>query len=209
MVLGTGVNTAGKLTAGANGTVPVYASGESTGMIPVAAKRSIFLSLAGGWTGTTLPDNGFVITETITNKVNYKGTSFEDSATDKNHEFGCVMPKNYNGGTIVGKPYFITYGTDASSHEVIFGLQGLALGDGETLDTAYGTAKESTTVVASSIAGLMKIGAATTAITIAGTPAGEEWVQFRTYRKGGDSSTNNVILLGWLITYTTNNYSDE
>ncbi len=34
MALGTGANTGAKLTAGANGKVPTYASGETTGMIP-------------------------------------------------------------------------------------------------------------------------------------------------------------------------------
>lgn len=34
LVVGTGANTAAKLTAGANGKVPTYASGETTGMIP-------------------------------------------------------------------------------------------------------------------------------------------------------------------------------
>ena len=173
------------------------------------AKRTIFLSGAGGWTGTTLPDGGLSQLETTTNKVNYIGTSFTATTTDKNHEFGFIMPSNYNGGTITAQPIFQTAGSDASSHTIIFGLQGLALASGGTLDTAYGTAQESTYTVASSIAGKIIIGTTTPAITLAGSPAGGQWVQIRCYRKGDDTSTNDVVLLGWYVTYTTNAYSDS
>lgn len=173
------------------------------------AKRSIFLSLAGGWTGTTLPDGGISITETSTNKVNWAGTKFVASASNANHEFGCAMPPNYNGGTITAKPYFWTASTDANSHTIIFGLQAVCFGDGDAIDAAYGTAQESSITVASSVANVLKVGPSTPAITIAGTPDGGKWIQFRTYRKGDDTHTGDIILLGWLISYTTDNYSDE
>jgi len=173
------------------------------------AKRTIFLSGAGGWTGTTLPDGGLSQLETSTNKVNYIGTLFAASAANMNHEFAFIMPTNYNGGTITAKPVFHTAGTDATNHTIIFGLQGLALASAGTLDTAYGTAQESTYTVASSIAGKLIIGDATAAITLAGSPAGGQWVQMRCYRKGDDTSTNDITLLGWYVTYTTNAYSDS
>jgi hypothetical protein len=108
-------------------------------------KRSIFLSLAGGWTGTTLPDGGFLTTETSTNKVNFRGTKFVAAATDANHEFGCIMPGNYDGGTITAKAVlFVPTSEDASDHTIIFGLQGVAFADGDAGDTAYGTVQEVT-----------------------------------------------------------------
>ena len=175
------------------------------------AKRSLFLSLAGGWTGTTLPDGGFTTLETSTNKVNFKGTLFDASAANMNHEFGFMLPENFSSAspTIIAKPIFITASTDASSHTIIFGLQGIAFADGGTMDTAYGTSQESTKTVASSIAGKVIIGAATPAITIDGSPDGGMWCQFRTYRKGDDTFSGDVTLLGWMISYNTNNYSDE
>jgi hypothetical protein len=189
-------------TVGANwGIVP------SPG-IPTTSTRTIFLSLAGGWTGTTLPDSGPSIFETATNKVNFRGTKFIAASADMNHEFSMPMPLNYDGSTITARPYFYTAGTDASSHTIIFGLQAVAFADGDTLDTAYGTAQESTETVGSSIAGKLIIGATTAAITIAGNPAGGNWTQFRCYRKGSDTSTNDVILLGWLVNYTTDQFSD-
>jgi hypothetical protein len=174
-------------------------------------KRSIFLSLAGGWTGTTLPDGGFVTLETATNKLNFKGTKFTASANNMNHEFGTVLPDNFASATatITARPVFITASTDASNHTIIFGLQAIAFASGDTMDTAYGSAQESTYVCAASIAGNVMIGAATAAITIARAPDGGQWCQFRCYRKGDDTMTGDVTLLGWLISYTTNNFSDE
>ncbi len=193
----TVTNSAGQITATPNANVTQY------------AKRTILLSLVGGWTGTTLPDGGISIIETSTNKVNWAGTKFVASANDANHEFGFMMPPNYDGGTIAAKPVFWTASTDASSHTIIFSLQGVAFGDGDALDAAYGTAQSSTVTVASSIANVLKIGPVTPAITIAGTPAGSKWIQIRTTRVGSDTHVGDIILLGWLISYTTNNYSDE
>lgn len=176
--------------------------------VTTSAKRSLFLSLAGGWTGTTAPDAGFYTAETSTNKVNFRGTKFPASASDVNHEHGCIMPGNYNGGTITAKPIFYTTSTDASSHTIVFSLQAVAFADGDAMDTAYGTAVTSTKTCASSIANTIIIGDATAAITIANTPAGGKWVQFRTTRVGSDTHTGDIVLLGWLVTYTTNAYTD-
>lgn len=174
-----------------------------------AAKRSIFLSLAGGWTGTTLPDGGFLTTETSTNKVNFRGTMFAAAATDDKHEFGCIMPGNYDGGTITAKAVlFVPTSTDASDHTIIFGLQGVAFADGDAGDTAYGTAQEVTITAAASLAGKVKISSDSSAITIANTPAAEKWTQFRCYRKGDDTYTGDVTLLGWIISYGITKYSD-
>jgi hypothetical protein len=173
------------------------------------AKRSLFISFAGGWGSITSPASGFTNAETSTNKVNFKGVTFAASASDTYHEHGCIMPLNWNGGTITARPHFYTTSSDASSHTIIFGLQGIAYADGDTMDTAYGTAQTSTETVGSSIANKIIIGGETSAITIAGTPAGGQWVQFRSYREGDDTHTGDIILLGWLVTYTTDNYSDE
>lgn len=171
-------------------------------------KRTIFLSGAGGWTPNTSPDAGMVNTETSTNKVNFRGTQFSASASDTRHEFGLAMPANYDGGTITFRPYFYTTSTDASNHTIVFSLAGVAFADGGTMDTAYGTAQTSTETVASSIANKLIIGAESSAITIGGSPAGGNWTQFRLTRVGSDTHTGNIILVGVLISYTTDAYSD-
>jgi hypothetical protein len=203
-------------------TMPVKAAGSdiitgtddekfltSKALKDAAAKRSIFLSLAGGWTGTTLPDGGFLTTETSTNKVNFRGTKFVAAATDANHEFGCIMPGNYDGGTITAKAVlFVPTSEDASDHTIIFGLQGVAFADGDAGDTAYGTAQEVTITASASLAGKVKISSESSAITIANSPAANKWTQFRCYRKGDDTYTGDVTLLGWIISYGITKYSD-
>jgi len=173
------------------------------------AKRSIFLSLAGGWPSLTTPDSGFIVLQTSSNKVCIKGTLFPALSSDTNHEFGFVMPLNWDGGTITGKPYFRTASPTADGSTIIFGLQGISYGSGDTLDAAWGTAQDSLLAVVVSTNGLMTIGPETSPITLAGTPAGGEYVQMRTYRKGADTFATDVWLLGWLLKYGTTNYSDE
>lgn len=203
-------------------TIPTKASGSdiitgtddakfltSKALKDAAAKRSIFLSLAGGWTGTTLPDGGFVTTETSTNKINFKGTNMAASASDQKHEFGCVMPGNYDGSTITAKAVmFVPTSTDASDHTIIFGLQAVAFADGDAGDTAYGSAQEVTITASASLAGKVKISAESSGITIGNTPAAGKWTQFRCYRKGDDTYTGDVTLLGWIITFGISKYSD-
>jgi len=54
------------------------------------------------------------------------------------------------------------------------------------------------------------IGTATSAITVAGSsPAGGQHIQFRVGRTGSDTYTGDVVVLEWVITYTTNNYTDS
>jgi len=176
------------------------------------AKRSMFLSLVGGWSSITNPDGGTTFLPETAGKQNFRGCMFSGTAsTDIFHEFSVAMPDNWDLGTITARPYFVTNDAETTG-TIIFGLQGWAYGDGDTLTqtwTATSTAAQlSTTTLSVSALGLMRKGATTGAITIGGTPAKGDLVQFRTYRLQTDTCLDNVILLGWYITYGTNNYSD-
>ena len=166
--------------------------------------NEIFLSLAGGWPSGTTGDDGFASVETSTNKVNLKGVEFlAADSDDKYHEWGHPLPADYEGGTtITAVAYLYTASTDASDHTIKFGLAAGSWADGDTADAAYGTPQTVTETVSSSIAGKIIKTAATSALTIAGTPAAGDWVQWRTYRDHTDDNTGDVLLLGWMITYT-------
>jgi hypothetical protein len=192
----------------AGGTDVPYTDG-GTG-ISTYPKRTIFLSGAGGIASTTSGNDSFTTTETSTNKVNFRASKFIASASDASHEWGFVLPANYDGGTVTATPYFhCAAGTEASSHTVIWNVQGVCFADGETMDTAYGTLQTSTTTFASSKAGKLIVGATTSAITLGGTPAGGEWCQIRAQREGDDTNTDAQYLLGIKIVYQTNGTSDE
>ena len=172
-------------------------------------KRSIFLSCVGGWLPTTSPAGAVTKTETSTNKVNFNGALFAAGASDIYKEFGMPMPANYDGGTVTAIPYiFVPTSTDASSHTIKLSLAGVSFSSGDAGDAAYGTKQESTITAAASLAGKVVVGAATSAITIAGTPIGADWIQWRVGRTGDDTYTGDITLLGWLISYSTDAYSD-
>lgn len=109
------------------------------------------------------------------------------------------MPSDYNGGTVTAVFYWTaTTGTGV----VNWAIQGRAYGDDDALDQAQGTAVpvSDTLITANDV----HISAATAAITLAGTPAASEFVQFRVYRDTGatDTLTGDARLLGVRITFT-------
>ena len=193
----------------AGGTdVPIADGGTGISTYP---KRTIFLSAAGGVASTTQGDGGYSTTETSTNKVNFRGISFAAGVTTAYHQWGLVMPLNYDGGTVVCTPIYLPVTSNASNHTIIFGMQAVSLASTETRDVAWGTTQESSYTVAADQSAALIFGPATSALTIGGTsPAGGEYTLWRCYRKGAtDSYTGAVILLGWKIVYTTNGTSDE
>jgi hypothetical protein len=139
--------------------------------------------------------------------VNFKSSKFAADASDEKHEHGGIQPFNWDGSTIVAYPVFYT-DSSSSSGTIIFGLQMRAYASGDSMDAAYGTAQETTYTVASNISYKIIIGSATPAITPAGSPTGGQWLQFRSYRKGSDTFSGDVYLLGWIFVYLTDNVED-
>ena len=209
MAVGTGADTAQKLTVGANGTVPVADSGETTGLKYVAAKRTLWLSGAGGMPATTLPDAGFSQIELGTNDIDVKGTVFETSADALSyHVWNVRMPENYDGSVAMSVMFCWMCNTAAATGDIRWQIQAQCSANGDALDTAYCTrvgVTDSITTVdnyeSSSESG---------AIAPSGTDAGGNYMTFRVGRdfENGDTSAAAVILLGVRVYYTTDNYSD-
>lgn len=171
---------------------------------PLSPTNELFLSCAGGWDSTTSPAGGFTTTDSGNQDVNIRGTLFSLGDSDIYHEWSHPMPSDYGGGNITAIPYVYipTTSDDASSHTIILGLAGVAFADGDTANTTFGTPIESTETVASSIAGKIIKMAATAEITIGNGPLAGDWVQWRMYRKGSDTFNKDIVVLGWMITYT-------
>ena len=111
------------------------------------------------------------------------------------------MPSDYNGGTITAVFYWVA--GDASTNSVEWGLAARAFADGDALDQAFGTPQEVTD--ANQANDDVNISAATPAITIGGTPAASNYVQFRAYRNPADANDTlaaTAELLAIRITYT-------
>ena len=131
-----------------------------------------------------------------------------DKDSDEHAQFQIAMPKSWNEGTITFKCYWVGL---AATTGVAFGLQGVAVGDNEEADQAYGTAVvvtddsqgDATEVLVTATSG---------AVTIANSPAAEDICFFRIFRDVSDSNDDmagDARLLGVKIFYTVNAKDDS
>jgi hypothetical protein len=156
------------------------------------------LPAAGGWPSTTNGCAEPAKNEYGTNDVDLYEMAF-DGGTDEFAQWTIVMPDDWDGSTVVGTFYWTAA---AGSGTVIWYLQGRSFGNDDAIDQSWGTEQIATdTIIAT---GDMHISPDTPAITLAGTPAAGEYVQFRAYRDADtDTSTNDASLLGVKVTYGT------
>jgi hypothetical protein len=181
------VNTMG----GAQGpTGPTGAKGDTI--------SSIVLTAAGGWPSTTNGCDVPLKKEYATNDVDMFNMAF-DQTSDEFAQWTLAMPSEWDGGTVTAILYWTAI---AGAGNVIWGVQGRSFGDSDAIDQAFGTAQTVTDTLIT--ADDVHITSATAAITLAGTPAGGELVQFRVYRDadaGGDTLTADANLLAVKLVY--------
>jgi len=120
-------------------------------------------------------------------------------------EFTIAFPNGWDGGTITYKPYYLIATSSAvSGTKVKFSLAGVAMGDAELLDDAFGTAIGVEDTPASPAGYKHYIGDTSAAVTIAGTPADNDLCFFRLKRiaAASDDITDDITLLGIKISFT-------
>lgn len=195
ITLGTGLSMTGT-------TLASTASGSTQG------KHTIWVPASAMWSAIT---NGVTEnqTEQTTNKNNSRTLSLPKTAGKVYFHFTVAFPKAYNNGTLTYKPYWMMNSTSTNSW--VSGLQAVALSDNDALDVAYGTAQEVTDAGQGS-AYRNYIGAESSAMTVAGSPAAEDLIDFRGYRDGGNGSDTltgiAVELIGIKLYYSTNADTD-
>lgn len=169
--------------------------------LSTAVSAQFWLSAAGITPRTTNPCGDPVAVEMSTNKNNLKAAAF-DQNTQEFGQWVHALPSDYGGGTVTATFYWTANSTSANS--VVWGLQAVAMADDDTLDVAFGTAQE---VADANKAAAYdhNISAASSAITIAGSPAAGELVNWQIYRDpadGSDTLAADALLIGVMITYT-------
>jgi len=172
--------------------------------VRVAGVQTIWVP-AGAMTAATTSGAAAAQVETATNKLNIPVLDF-DQTTDEFACFSVRMPKGWNLGTVTFAPSWIA----GSTGDVVWGLQAVAISNDDVYDAAYGTAQTSTDSVTATTD--LMIGPTSSAITIAGTPAAEDWVAFRVYRdadNGSDTLAADARLVGVTIYYTTTKPTDD
>jgi hypothetical protein len=121
-------------------------------------------------------------TEKGANKNNYDYFEF-DAATAQYVQFAWRAPDVWDLSTIKVKLHW-TDGATAGTGNVVWGVQAVAISDGDALDVAFGTAQEVTDAFGST--GNNHVTVATAAITIGGTPVLGDLVTIQIYRKAAD-----------------------
>ncbi len=134
-----------------------------------------------------------------------------DQSTQEFAQFSIAMPKSWDNGTITFFPVWSHVAPSSpDTTGVAWGLDAVAVSDGDALDVAFGTAGVVTDTGAS--ANTQYIGAESSAVTISGTPATGDVVYFRIHRdpaNGSDNLTAEARLHGVKIIYTTSAGTDD
>ena len=169
--------------------------GAQTIWVPAAAMIS--RSTSGAATGST---------ELATNKVMLATRDF-DAAAAEYTQFSVGMPKGWNEGTITAE--FIWTATSGTG-TVRWAIQGIALSNDDIIDATWGTAA---TVDDALIAvNDLHVSAASSAVTIGGTPTEGDLVVFQFYRDAADAADTfdqDALLIGVRVKYTTNAGNDD
>ena len=177
-----------------SGNLATYGAGKNSIWVPAGAMTP---RLSNG------PSQGSV--ETATNKVMLR-TLDCDAATNEYAQFSVRMPKSWNEGSVTAR---FLWSNASGTGNVVWALQAVALSDDDVLDAAFGTAQTVTDGVTAS--GDLMQTAETGAVTIAGTPAAEDWVVFQVYRvasDGADTLAGDARLHGVMLLYTTDAMTD-
>lgn len=174
--------------------------------VKIAGLETMWIPSSAMYGATTNPAEAAQV-ETTATRPDMKVLDF-DASTDEFAQFSVAFPKSWNEGTITYQVYWTSASTNTG--DCIFGLQGVSVGDGDTIDIAYGTA---VTVTDAGIgtAEDQQVSAVSSAITIAGSPAVDQQTYFQLFRDanaGGDTFSADARVLGIKIFFTTDAAND-
>lgn len=198
--------------AGLSGTVSSASLKSATSLdlvdnTAVLGKHAIWVPVAAMTPRTT---NGAAsgLTELTSNKVMVRSLDF-DAATVEYAQFSIRMPKSWDEGTVTFVPQW-SHAATTTNFKVSWGLQAVAISDGETLDAAFGTAIYSNDTGGNT--SYAYAGPESSAVTIAGTPAAQDLVIFQVLRKADDATNDTLAvdarLHGITVFITTDAGSD-
>lgn len=127
-----------------------------------------------------------------------------DTSADEFAGFAIQMPKGWNEGTVI---FQAVWSAASGTGTVIWRLKGGAYDDSLALATALGTGVTVTDTVLTATD--VHISPESTAVTLANTPAAEDWVMFEISRDVTDTLGVDARLHGVKIHYTTDALTDD
>tara|TARA_R100001443_G_scaffold2920_3_gene9551 strand:- start:826 stop:2205 length:1380 start_codon:yes stop_codon:yes gene_type:complete len=199
------------ITDGTDGAINIAPNGNGVAQvggsaIKVAGKETIWIPAAAMYAPTTNGADAAQV-ETTATRPDLKVFDY-DASTKQYTQFTIAMPKSWNEGTLTYQVYWSPSTTNTGN--CIFGLQGVACADGDTIDVAYGTAIEVTDAGIGTVED-QQITSESSAMTVAGSPAAGEQSYFQLYRDaadGSDTFTGESRVLGIKLFFTTDAAND-
>jgi hypothetical protein len=146
--------------------------------------------------------------EMTTNK-NMLATLDFDASTQEFAQFEVGFEKGWNRSTVAFQPVW-SHASTTTNFGVVFALAGVATSNDDALDVAFGTAQTSTDTGGTT--NDRYVGPESSAITIAGSPAAGDVVQFQIARNVSDGSDTMAIdarLHGVWVFYDINAATDD
>jgi hypothetical protein len=136
----------------------------ATAAVKIAGKETMWVPASAMYATTT---NGAAPAqiETTALRPDMKVMDFADTADD-HAQFSVAFPKSWNEGTITYQCFWTPSTTNTG--DCIFGLQGVACGDSDTIDVAFGTAINITDAGIGTVED-QQVTAESSAVTIAGS----------------------------------------
>jgi len=177
-----------------------------TAAIKIAGTETIFIP-APAMYATTTAGAGDAQVETTATRPDMKVFDF-DAGTKEYTQFAIAMPKSWNLGTVTYQVFWSPSNTNTGN--AIFGLQGLACTEGDTADAVFGTAIEVTDAGIGTVEDV-QMTSVSSAMTLAGSPADDDYCFFQLYRDaadGSDTFTGDARVLGIKLFYTTDAAND-
>lgn len=197
-----------RIAPGAADQAPVY-DGTDTGFAGIVKQGShtAFIPAAAMRPTASNGCDALATVETTAGRPDLHVLDFDDAA-DEHAQFEIAFPKSWNEGTITFRAFWTSTATDTDG--VTWGLQGVAVSDGDTIDVAYGTAVTVDDLNQSTAEDLY-VSDISGAVTIAGTPAVGDMCFLRVFRDvsdANDTATEDARLIGVQILYGVNSGDD-
>jgi hypothetical protein len=179
---------------------------DDTGAAGTAGKHAIYIAAGAMVPSASGGCAPLATVASAANQPDITSLDFDSGGTNEYAQFGIVMPKSWNEGTLTFKAH---WSHASGSGDVIWGLQAVAVSDDDAIATAFGTAQEVTD--SGGTVNDLYTTAESSAITVAGSPAAEDMVFFRVYRNsasGSDTLAVDARLHGITLYITTDAEND-
>lgn len=202
-----GDTMSGNLAMGTNkvtGLGAASANGEAVRYEQVIGVQDLFIPASAMWPRVTAGCSPLAQTEIATSLFNIQTLDFNQT-TQQFAQFQIVPPRKWNNGTVTFVPYWTA---SAGTGTVQWGLSLGAYSNDDALTVALGTEQTSDdTLIATND---LHVGPASSAITVAGTPADSDLLAVQISRNtASDTLTGDAKLLGISIRFTCDAAVDQ